>query len=157
MYVAYVDHVLLLTRLSTIVLYRERCTALLLLSQLLCIQFFPPPCWLENSRFKISLLAAVPPCFRLASLALPVVRYHMQYDAKIACRCPDLTKGLPWRLSHFRLECWLVHSDIVCVHIVPRHAEELVLVFPPDRIFLELLGFGRWRRRVSDFGDEIRC
>jgi hypothetical protein len=96
-------------------------------------------------------------CRRLASLAFSLVRDQLRYDAKTTYRCSDLAEGLPWCLSHFRLEGWLVHGDVVCVHVVPRHVEEFVLVLPPDRVFLELLSFGWWWRRVSDLGDEVCC
>lgn len=49
----------------------------------------------------------------------------------------------------------LVHCDVVCIHVVPRHVEELVLVRPAERLILELIGFGGWWWWVSDLCDEI--
>lgn len=50
-----------------------------------------------------------------------------------------------------------MHCDVVCVHVVPRHVQELVLILPAERLLLELLSL-RWRgRRVGDFGDKVRC
>ena len=48
-----------------------------------------------------------------------------------------------------------MHCDVVCIHIVPRHVQELVLIFPTKRILLELFGFSGWWWWFSDFGDEI--
>lgn len=48
-----------------------------------------------------------------------------------------------------------MHRDVVCVHVVPRHVEELVLVLPAKRLVLELFGFSGWWGRVSDLGDEV--
>jgi hypothetical protein len=65
----------------------------------------------------------------------------------------NLAEGLPWRLTYIGLECWLVHCDVVRVHVMPRHVQELVLVLPANRILFELFSFGRRGRRIGDLGN----
>jgi hypothetical protein len=66
-----------------------------------------------------------------------------------------LTECFPWSLSDFRFETWLMHTDVVCVHVMPWQLQEFVLVLPAKRLLLELLSLAGWKRWFRDLGDEI--
>ena len=50
-----------------------------------------------------------------------------------------------------------MHCKVVFVHVLPGQVQELVLVLPTKRLFFELVGFARGKRRFCDLGNEICC